>query len=331
MEETVKPKAITLTIVLVIVLAELLDPAGRPSSGQQQIPGNRKPACTCFCGGASPLPFNLFSAEEIDAAKCFGGPLPADKCGDYFKSLPEEQQKSSCATLKKERTSTASCPVLKTLVQYCDEKYPPDKKPDKKCEKPTPWFDSSSNCKDVQSPKIEVNEYYRLFTLSFCGDPVFRYIVPADHPGGIGAYKVQLEYFVRKRVGSRICCDKWREAVRTGTPCNPAEDVDCDGKSNLEDFYTPKVQPVTLPDINNLFTSPEGAPIDPFPAGLNPDDPNLLPPAEKCDCKWELVKGTLTCSPDGKQSHVYQATWRCPSTGNERFTRKEAPATAPCK
>jgi len=207
-------------------------------------------------------------------------------------------------------------------------KTPKELPPKKNCEKPTPWFGSSSACKDVQGPQITGYDPPRVVTLSICGIEVFHDIVPKDHLGGFDAYKTALSYFVRKRVGSKICCDMLREAARTGIPCDPTNDIDCDGKSNQADFYTTKF--ARSPDINNLFGSPEGAPIDPFPAGLNPDDPGFLPPQDKCDCKWELVKGSLNCSPDGKQKHFYEARWRCPSTGNERFTRKYAAATAPC-
>ncbi len=52
------------------------------------------------------------------------------------------------------------------------------------------------------------------------------------------------------------------------------------------------------------------------------------------DCQWELMKGELKCNAatvEGKLQHVYQAKWRCPSTGVEADTFKYAPATAPCK
>jgi hypothetical protein len=111
--------------------------------------------------------------------------------------------------------------------------------------------------------------------------------------------------------------------------------MDCDGKSNFEDFYDVdfsilELPTLTFPDIGSLFGRPEGAPIDPFPEGLNPDDADFLPPQDKCDCKWELTRGTLTCSQDGIRPHVYGATWKCPSTGNIKQTSKSAPATEPC-
>jgi len=196
----------------------------------------------------------------------------------------------------------------------------------------------------VQSP--QVTQAQGMVTLSLCGYPIWSTKSVWGATGkpdieGANEAKAALAERVRSQVGSRICCDNFREAVRTGVPCDPRADLDCDGKPNREDTAYPQryVSPRdndtysysgSLPDIN-IFSKADGAAIDPFPQGLNPDDPNFIPPADKCECKWALVKGTLTCSTDGKQSHVYQARWRCPASGNETFTRKEAPGTAPCK
>jgi hypothetical protein len=38
--------------------------------------------------------------------------------------------------------------------------------------------------------------------------------------------------------GALVCCEKWQEAKRTGSPCNPLEDADCDGVPNSEDEDT---------------------------------------------------------------------------------------------
>jgi hypothetical protein len=40
-----------------------------------------------------------------------------------------------------------------------------------------------------------------------------------------------------------------------------------------------------------------------------------------------MRRGELKCSSDGKQQHVYQAKWKCPSSGIEADTFKYAPAT----
>ena len=218
--------------------------------------------------------------------------------------------------------------VCADTAKYCSNGKPPG---EKNCEKPNPWFSNSSNCMDVQNPVVAINA--GAVTLSICGSPVFRWATTDKDPLLLESYKYALRDWVKSRVGTKICCDKFREAARSGVPCYPAADVDCDGKPNQTDLYnevgTEGVTTV-LPDINNLFSKAEGASVDPFPLGLDPDDPNFLPPQDKCGCKWELVKGSLHCSPDGKQRHFYEARWKCPSTGNERYTRKYAAATSPC-
>ena len=234
---------------------------------------------------------------------------------DVYESAPRESETVTLDCSDYERAKD----VLAAKFICCDPK----------CEQPAPWFGSSSACRDVQSPVItDSGGQMPLVTLYICGLDVFHDFPPKDFPGGVNLYKTTLAYFLKQRIGSKVCCDKLREAVRTKKPCDPTDDIDCDGKRNSNDFNVAKFR--TFPDINNLFTTPAGAPVDPIPRGLNPDDTEFFPPQDKCDCKWELMKGTLTCSSDGKQSHVYQARWRCPSSGNEKFTKKEAPATAPC-
>jgi hypothetical protein len=207
---------------------------------------------------------------------------------------------------------------------------------EKDCEQSIPWHHTSSSsekpCQEIQSPQVTVNQ--GVVTLSFCGYPVWSYIGHAADGQVDDAfnelYKASLTKWVKSQVGSRICCDAFKEASRQGQTCDPRVDVDCDGKPNRTDSIWSSQAGAPLPDIN-IFTKVEGAPIDRFPPGLDPDDPDFMPAVDKCDCKWQLVKGTLTCSPDGKQPHVYQAKWRCQSRGNELFTRKEARANAPCQ
>jgi hypothetical protein len=205
----------------------------------------------------------------------------------------------------------------------------------KDCEPPTAWQNVASSsalpCNDAQSPQVGVNQ--GVVSVSFCGYAVWSFIGrtsdgQVDHAFN-ERYKSTLTKWVRLQVGSRICCDKFQDAIRRSQPCDPRVDVDCDGKQNGSDSVWSIEMGASLPDIN-IFRKPQGAAIDRFPPGFDPDDPNFMPPYDKCDCKWELMKGTLTCSPDGKQPHVYQARWRCPATGKEQVTRKEAPASAPC-
>jgi hypothetical protein len=125
-------------------------------------------------------------------------------------------------------------------------------------------------------------------------------------------------------------------ASRAGTPCDPAADIDCDGKPNQSDVDTTVSATAPLPDIN-LSTSPTGADVDPFPEGLDPNDPNFRPERTgrnskgvgECDCKWELIKGDMKCG-RRLRNHIYTATWRCPSTKAEVVTTKRFPGSSPC-
>ena len=331
-------RVIIITAVVGFFFATAFSPSQQPASGQQQFPPtNRKPACTMFCGDGSPNYFSLFPREYASSGKCYGGPLPPDQASDQFNSLSEGDKATVCQNLKTASRRNTSCPAFKTLVALCNQNEPPKKE----CEKPTPWFGNSSACADAQAWVAEMDG--RTVTLSICGAPVFRHVV--EPPGEVNTYSSNLLSRVQKSAGTVVCCDKFREAARTGVPCDPRADVDCDGKPNQTDVLRelpppkpnetdvlapPSVLGPPYPSVSRLFTAPEGAAIDPFPPGLDANDIDFFPPQDKCDCKWELVKGTLTCSADGRQPHAYQARWRCPSSGNERFTRKEANATAPC-
>lgn len=201
-----------------------------------------------------------------------------------------------------------------------------------KCEESTPWFNPQPGCKDMREPRLY---FYPSNTVSveICGYTAFRYA----HPNEAiileqTPYRQTLLQFIKSRIGSNVCCEAFRDRLNysPGATCNPVQDMDCDGKPDETDTTSlDPSMPNSLPDFNVFTRSTRGS-VDPFPPGLGSNDPNFIPPADKCDCKWELIRGNLTCSPDGKQSHVYQARWRCPSNGNERFTRKEAPANAPC-
>src|SRR5688572_15921105 len=73
-------------------------------AGQRTFPPpNRKPACTCFCGGGTPDYFDLFSREDIKAGKCWGGPLPADVCGGAVGELPAAERREICQRLRASR------------------------------------------------------------------------------------------------------------------------------------------------------------------------------------------------------------------------------------
>jgi hypothetical protein len=331
----VKPKTIILAIACAFAVAGLFGPGSQPSSGQERRKGTEAAPGGCFiCGNMPGMHTAMFEGAD------WFGTLSWDACPikKYSEDNPEKL-KGICQQIKTEFNFTSfktSCP---SLAPYCEpEAKGPSKEkepPETKCDKPTPWFDSSSDCSEVQSPVIRINT--GAVTVTICGYPVFRQDPGSTDPLYLEAYRDAVRDWVRSRVGNTVCCNKLREAARTGTPCYPAVDIDCDGKPNQTDVVDGAGN-LPYPDINGVFTRSEGAPIDPFPAGLDPNDPNFRPESAardsrgvgECDCKWELIKGDLKCSPDGRQQHVYTATWRCPSTKAEVFTTKYAPATAPC-
>ena len=297
----------------------------RRSSGQQQFPDTtRKIACGCFCGGGSP-DYVIFS-NDADCA----GILAADACNRELSSLPPARLDAICK-FAAEKRGKGACPAYQ---QLCGSR---NRAPDPKCDnKPTPWFDRSTPCTDVQSPQVTL--VGSEVKLSFCGFPIFRFDPAGDKDQLMReAYVSVLKDWVKQTVGSKVCCSSFRKSMQTGEPCNPAVDIDCDGKPNQTDVNTTYSSSVPLPAID-LYTSPAGSAIDPLPSGLNPDDPNFMPNTTardskgvgECACKWELIKGDLKCSPDGQQQHVYVATWRCPSNKTEVMTTRYAPATAPC-
>jgi hypothetical protein len=157
-----------------------------------------------------------------------------------------------------------------------------------------------------------------------CGQPIFH---KADKslldPLFAEAYKAALRDHFEERIRGKICCDGFDEAVRTGKPCNPKDDVDCDGqlnKDDLADNHFPKI---------DAFNKPNPAAVEWYPADDFP--PPTKPKDSECDCRWELTKGELTCSTVQTGQHSYRTTWRCPSNGREVVLTNYAPATSPCE
>lgn len=219
-------------------------------------------------------------------------------------------------------------------VAQCLGKTGPSKDDGKKrCDPPTPWFDPSgeSKCKDRQQPKV-VTEGATVF-LQLCGTNVFaQEALFKDDPLWIKAYSDVLLEHARSRIGDNVCCDRFKASSGPGAACDVRFDVDCDGISNASDVIVSDDGGYRLPDITIFSTSPDFRPGEssPLPPWFTSGDKKFMPPADKCDCKWQVAKGIRTCSPDGRRPHVYQITWKCPSTGNVKFTRKEAPATEQC-
>ena len=114
-----------------------------------------------------------------------------------------------------------------------------DEKPE--CPSPTSWFENSASCQEKRAPWIAVQG--RDVVVRLCGLEVFRGTTPgtsaaAPDAAATRAYRDAVSSYVRSQIGSSVCCDKFRDSVRTGMPCNPANDVDCDGIPNASDTST---------------------------------------------------------------------------------------------
>jgi hypothetical protein len=313
-----KPATILLTLVLAIFIVGEL--GTRPSSGQQQET-NRKPACGCYVCGL------LLAVNFPNKAPDCVGILATDACPEEIAKMPAETRKAFCKEIKarSKDQSLDGCLILRHGCETGEDPLPD------KCEPPrSPWLGPSSDCKDVQTWQIE--QRGPAVSVSMCGQIIFTNPRVGTDPMFSDAYKGALKLNLQQTIGDKVCCDKFREAARTGMPCDPRKDVDCDGKPNSSDDDRRYEDSDTYFPTIEIITRTDGAPIATFPTGLSLDE--IYPDVETCkDCQWKLMKGELKCNvntPEGKQ-HVYQAKWKCPSTGIEVDTFKYAPATAPCK
>jgi hypothetical protein len=104
-----------------------------------------------------------------------------------------------------------------------------------------------------------------------------------------------------------VCCEAWKQAARSGSPCDVRKDIDCDGEPNEKDV-TPLEAPGNLRSDADYVTN---SPVTnlPFWKELY----RHIPSQRECkDCKWELVKVDYTCKDEVIE---YQTTWKCPGTG----------------
>ena len=314
-----KAATILLTFVLAIFAVGLV---GSPSLGQQQFPEtNRKPACGCYVCGL------LLAVNFPNKAPDCVGILATDACPQEISKMPAETRKAFCQQIKAKSKdkSLDGCLVLKHACETGEDPLP------EKCEPPgAPWLGPSSDCKDAQT--WQVLQKGPAVAVSMCGEIIFTNSRIGTDPIFSDAYIGALKDHLQQTIAGKVCCDKFRQAMKTGAPCDPRQDVDCDGKPNAEDDsrrYPDDTAP--FPSID-IISSAGGAGVDIFPPGLSLDE--IYPDVESCkDCRWQLMKGELKCNvntPDG-QRHVYQAKWKCPSTGVEVDTFKYAAVTAPCK
>ena len=68
--------------------------------------------------------------------------------------------------------------------------------------------------------------------IHICGDTIFKQQVINVETEDCPEY---LNYASVPDI--KVCCDEWEKAKQSSSPCNPLEDADCDGVSNLEDAY----------------------------------------------------------------------------------------------
>jgi hypothetical protein len=295
---------------------ELPDPASFPAAGpncQRRMtlspwvgtPASRTP-------GKFHCVFSLTTCRESLTVTSDERDSGTDMCADYWKVHGALASREICC----DQDAATETPT--------PQPSPGEKPPDTKCAPSLPWF-GGSNCKsEPKDPLITVSG--GTATLHICGQPVF-YNVEKSLLDSLfsDAYRAALRDHVQGRIRGKICCDEFEEAVKTGHPCNPKDDVDCDGIPNKTDLVKDANY---LPDIN-AFTKPEEATVDFYPSDYF--DAQRLPKTSECACKWELVKAELKCSLDGKEQHLYVARWRCPSTKREDILVNYAPASTPCE
>jgi len=269
----------------------------QPSAGQRmsEIPPNRKPACSVFCGDAT---MNYVVLAEPPA--CWGGPLPAGSAGDHFRELPKDAQNMICKNLKSTDKTGRSCPVFKTLMAACggDEKESPkDQPPETQPSPPAGGSpgDPPDDCKDRQH--VRFTRLGKNYVYIACGKVIGRFHETAD-PSWVR--------FIESLFPSKdtVCCGTLEgesfECQRFG--------IDCDN-------YYPEVDPnVSLKELLDSLPSGAEAP-DPLPQGLRRQE---ILPGSACDGgKWELLKGNNRCKAKDKSTSLvwYEATWKCPKTG----------------
>lgn len=272
------------------------------SSGQRmsEIPPNRKPACTIFCGDST---FNTIALAQPPA--CWGGPLPAGSAGDSYKEWSKEDRKAICKNLASSGRTAASCPAFKTLMAACEQdgNVPPGAQPTPtpKCDPPAqgsedgPW--NRADCKSFQD--VLFRRTGGSIVVSACGQ-----IIGKSQGDALILEAMQAAW------PKKICCDKL--SGPRDTACDYSVDLDCDGTPNGRDDV-----PDNYSGEETFYNIPAGTKYDPLPKGLRLSD--LLPDIACDGCKWELVKGDKKCTAKSSGTGLfwYEATWKCPKTGME--------------
>ena len=222
----------------------------------------------------------------------------------------------------------AAAAALQGYEVCCDPGSKEDKKNGNCQSPPPPWF-VEQDCKDLQDPEILVTR--ESLDIYLCGYKIFSRNRETsdifDDRLIFEAYVKGLRDKFSVTVPRKVCCNRFRDAARTGKPCNARVDVDCDGIPNNSDVTTGSQG---APEIDGQSFAWASDDVDPFPTGLTED--LIMPPADQCkNCKWELIKGELKCSQVSTKPHSYDATWRCPLTGAEINIVRLSKPGVPCK
>ncbi|MEO8436709.1 MAG: hypothetical protein ABI596_17555 [Pyrinomonadaceae bacterium] len=314
-----RPKTITLTFALAFAASALFAgnfPASLAQEGQRRKGTEKAPGGCFICGNMQGMHTAMF-----DDADWFGT-LSWDACPikKYSEDHPEKMR-DVCRKIKADLNFTSFKQFCPSLAPYCESE---DKPPDTKCVPPRPetkgppYFDPQTPCRDRQRGSMSWSKNrstgVHSFTVSMCGQ-VIRFKQPdygsfPNRPLGVKSFDV--------------CCEAWRNSVNTNSPCDVSQDIDCDGATN------------------DVDTDPVSYGYDSFWSGRSDDFASSSPltnlpfwkqlykkmptPSECKDCKWELLSVKYQCDSEARAYH-YQATWKCPGSGETRETNETADMT----
>jgi hypothetical protein len=228
---------------------------------------------------------------------------------DTYRSLPRDSETFSCDDYEKKKDELAKREIC------CDQ-----------CERPRPrsepWFDKGAPCASRErgtysSAFNRRNPNEASVSISICGE-VIRYVSETP-PTGDGRPVV---------TSFDVCCEEWRKARGTQSPCDARRDLDCDGVPNERDASPIRAQVTREGDD---FVSEGGITGIPFWKQIH----EALPRPTDCkDCKWELVRVQYTCRNIPRQGrfrreindavYEYEATWNCPNTGKSEIKKETA-------
>jgi hypothetical protein len=309
-------RRILLTFALLVITPSILM---RPAQMQEQEKPPPDPAIYTPAGPTCKKKVRLSPWVGTPVGRCL---LNIHVCGGRVDKYGLARRTGDCDDFRKVADALTDREIC-CDEDAADENQPTgdERPPERQCAPPTPWFGSPAGCKELKSPQVVITG--GTVYIYMCSYAVFHYTVGHDEIFN-EAYKAALITRLAARGLAQVCCDKFEDAVKTGKPCNPRLDVDCDGKPNSSDF-TPDG---TFPAIDGRFTEPSGTSLDALPGGLNLE---AISPPDQCEgCRWELIKSELKCNPDPTKRHTYESTWRCPTTGKEVQVDRLSKPGAPC-